>query len=72
MGSQVAVVGFDALDDTIQAVRDGSVKFIIAQRPYLMGQLAVRYLNDDLHGRAVPDKTDTGAVVVTQKNVDSY
>jgi ribose transport system permease protein len=72
MGSQVTVVGFDALDDTIQAVRDGSVKFIIAQRPYLMGQLAVRYLNDDLHGRAVPEMTDTGAVVVTQKNLDSY
>ncbi len=69
---QVIVVGFDALDDTIQAVRDGSVKFIVAQRPYLMGQLAVRYLDDYLHGRPVPDNTDTGATVVTQKNVDSY
>ena len=69
---QVTVVGFDALDDTIQAVRDGSVKFIMAQRPYLMGQLAVRYLDDYLHGRPVPDNTDTGATVVTQKNVDSF
>jgi ribose/xylose/arabinose/galactoside ABC-type transport system permease subunit/ABC-type sugar transport system substrate-binding protein len=69
---QITVVGFDALDDTLQAVRDGSVKFIVAQRPYLMGQLAVRYLDDYLHGRPVPDKTDTGATVVTQKNVDIF
>lgn len=72
LGSQVTVVGFDALDDTLQAVRDGSVKFIVAQRPYLMGQLAVRYLYDHLQGRAVPETTDTGAIVVTQKNVDGY
>jgi ribose transport system substrate-binding protein len=66
------VVGFDALDDTLQAVRDGSVKFIVAQRPYLMGQLAVRYLDDYLHGRPVPETTDTGATVVMQRNIDSY
>ncbi len=72
LGSQVTVVGFDALDDTVQAVRDGSVKFIVAQRPYLMGELAVRYLNDELHGRKIPANTDTGATIVTQENVDSY
>jgi ribose transport system permease protein len=72
LASQVTVVGFDALDDTLQAVRDGSVEFIVAQRPYLMGQLAVRYLDDYLHGRPVPDNTDTGATVVTRKNVDNY
>jgi ribose transport system substrate-binding protein len=70
--TQVTVVGFDALDDTIQAVRDGSVKFIVAQHPYAMGQLAVRYLNDYLHGGTVPANTDTGATVVTKKNIDSY
>jgi ribose/xylose/arabinose/galactoside ABC-type transport system permease subunit/ABC-type sugar transport system substrate-binding protein len=70
--SQITVVGFDALDDTLQAVRDGSVKFIVAQRPYLMGQLAVRYLDDYLNGRPVPETTDTGATVVMQRNIDSY
>jgi ABC-type sugar transport system substrate-binding protein len=44
----------------------------VAQRPYLMGQLAVRYLDDYLHGRPVPDNTDTGATVVTQKNVNNF
>ncbi len=70
--TQVTVVGFDALDDTLQAVRDGTVKFIVAQRPYLMGQLAVRYLNDYLREHKVPDTTDTGATIITKKNVDSY
>jgi ABC-type sugar transport system substrate-binding protein len=48
------------------------VKFIVAQRPYLMGQLAVRYLDDYLNGRPVPETTDTGATVVMQRNIDSY
>src|SRR5579871_300675 len=70
--SQVTIVGFDALDDTLQAVRDGSVRFIVAQKPHLMGELAVRYLDDYLQGRPIPKETDTGATIVTQSNVESY
>ena len=71
-GKQVTVVGFDALDDTLQAVRDGSVRFIVAQRPHTMGVLAVRYLYQYLHGQKLPDTTDTGTVVVTRANVDNF
>jgi ribose/xylose/arabinose/galactoside ABC-type transport system permease subunit/ABC-type sugar transport system substrate-binding protein len=69
---QVTVVGFDALDDTLQAVRDGSVSFIVAQRPHMMGALAVRFLYRYLHGEKLPDNTDTGAVIVTRQNVDNF
>lgn len=72
LSDQVTIIGFDALDDTLQAVRDGSVKFIVAQHPFDMGRLAVRYLNDYLHGRAIPPQTDTGATIITQQNVGSY
>jgi len=69
--NQITIVGFDALDDTLQAVRDGSVKFIVAQRPRAMGTLAVRYLYQYLHAGQLPDKTDTGAVIVTRENVET-
>jgi ribose/xylose/arabinose/galactoside ABC-type transport system permease subunit/ABC-type sugar transport system substrate-binding protein len=72
LGSQVTIVGFDALDDTLQAVREGSVRFIVAQKPYRMGELAVRYLDDYLQGRPVPKETDTGATIVTRSNVENY
>ncbi len=69
---QVMVVGFDALDDTLRSVRDGSARFIVAQRPHTMGTLAVRYLYQYLQGGQLPDETDTGALIVTQQNVDNF
>jgi ribose transport system substrate-binding protein len=47
----IIFVGFDAVDDAVQAVRDGRLAATVAQQPAVMGQLgvdvALRYLNGE-------------------------
>jgi ribose transport system substrate-binding protein len=47
----IIFVGFDAVDDAVQAVRDGKLAATVAQQPAVMGQLgvdvALRYLNGE-------------------------
>jgi len=38
---KIIVVGFDAIDDAINAIKKGDMEATIAQQPYLMGQMGV-------------------------------
>lgn len=40
--SGIVFVGFDATDDAVKAVKDGTISGTIAQQPALMGELAVK------------------------------
>ncbi len=71
LAGKVKVVGFDASDNEIQALRDGLVQALIVQDPFKMGYLGVRYAVDAVHGKAVPKRVDTGVYVVTRENLDS-
>lgn len=54
----IVFVGFDAIDDAVQAVKDGKLAATVAQQPALMGQLAVitavTYLNGDQVDAYIP------------------
>jgi ribose transport system substrate-binding protein len=71
LAGKVKVVGFDASDNEIQALRDGLVQALIVQDPFKMGYLGVRYAVDAVHGKSVPKRVDTGVYVVTRENLDS-
>ncbi|MGA9363593.1 MAG: ABC transporter substrate-binding protein [Bacteroidota bacterium] len=71
LAGKVKVVGFDASDNEIQALRDGLVQALIVQDPFKMGYLGVRYAVDAVHGKVVPKRVDTGVYVVTRENLDS-
>jgi ribose transport system substrate-binding protein len=71
LAGKVKVVGFDASDNEIQALRDGLVQALIVQDPFKMGYLGVKYAVDAVHGKAVPKRVDTGVYVVTKENLDS-
>lgn len=71
LAGKVKVVGFDASDNEIQALRDGLVQALIVQDPFKMGYLGVKYAVDAVHGKAVPKRVDTGVYVVTNENLDS-
>ncbi|MCK5315172.1 MAG: substrate-binding domain-containing protein, partial [Anaerolineales bacterium] len=47
----IIFVGFDAIDDAVEAVKEGMLAATIAQQPSLMGdlgvQFAIAYLNGD-------------------------
>lgn len=69
---EVLIGGFDDLPDTLAAIRKGVVTFCLAQKTYRMGWLSVVKLLDAIEGRPIEEEIDTGIVVVTQDNVDTY
>jgi ribose transport system substrate-binding protein len=56
--TQLAVVGFDATDDALKAVQEGRMAATVAQKPDLMGEMAVenavRYLSGEKIEASIP------------------
>ena len=69
---KVLLAGFDDLPDTLAAIRSGVVNFCIAQRTYKMGWLSVEKLLDAVAGKPLPKEIDTGVLIITRANVDTY
>lgn len=68
----IVVGGFDDLAETITGIKDGSVQFCLVQKAYKMGWVSVEILQDLLAGKKVAENIDTGVIIVTKENVDSY
>ena len=70
---EFTIVGFDDLDDTLAYIREGVIHATIVQRPFEMGRLGVELLYRIHQGDAPAEAViDTGVIVVTIDNVDSY
>lgn len=52
-GKDIAVVGFDATDDAVKAVEDGRLDGTIAQKPEMIGEMAVETAVQSLEGEEV-------------------
>jgi ribose transport system substrate-binding protein len=52
-------------------VRRGKIQALVVQNPFRMGELSLKTLVDHLQGRPVPANIDTGATLVTPKNIDT-
>ena len=68
----VTVLGIDDVDDTLGAIREGLVWGTMTQDFYKMGYNAVGMVHAHLNGEPVPDVTDSGTVLVTAGNIDTY
>lgn len=68
------VVGFDILDKNVAALRDGTVKFLIAQHSDTQAAAAVSALVDSLLNQQNPAKRDnlTQLDIITKYNCDYY
>jgi len=69
---KIVLGGFDDLTETLAAIRDGTVQFCIAQKTYKMGWLSVEKLLDAIAGRPIEKEIDTGVLIITKDNVDTY
>ncbi|HXH05482.1 MAG TPA: sugar ABC transporter substrate-binding protein [Vicinamibacterales bacterium] len=69
---RVAVVGFDATREAVEAVRDGRMAATVAQRPFEMGRRGVLAALALLEGRPVEPRVDTGTELVTRENAARY
>lgn len=67
----VSVFDFDASNDDIQAIKEGSLVGSVAQYPELQAEAAIKAALDAIAGKKLPAHTVTKAELITRENVDS-
>lgn len=71
--NHINLVGYDLLDENIEQLRSGIIRFLINQRPDEQTYKAVRKLIDYLSRHKLPDKIEYLPVdIVTSENVDFF
>ena len=68
---KVKLVGFDASQILVDALRAHQLAGIVVQNPTRMGYLGVKTMVDHLRGRPVDKRIDTGVMLVTPDNLDT-
>ena len=71
-GKQVMVVGFDATDDAIEAIKAGKMAGTIAQQPALIGSTAVDNAVKLMAGETIPTSIPVEVTFVNKDNADSF
>ncbi|MCF0150337.1 MAG: substrate-binding domain-containing protein, partial [Firmicutes bacterium] len=64
----VLVVGFDATDDAIEAIKAGRMAATIAQQPALIGSAAVENAVKLINGEAIPKAVPVEVTLITAEN----
>ena len=68
---KIKLVGFDASQILIDALKSGQLDGVVVQNPMRMGYLGVKTMVDHLRGRQVDPRIDTGVMMVTPANLGS-
>ncbi|MBD0257076.1 MAG: substrate-binding domain-containing protein, partial [Cytophagales bacterium] len=66
---KVKLVGFDATETLVNALRNSEVHGLAVQDPFGMGYLAVKTAVQALQGETVSRRLDTGVTMVTPENM---
>ncbi|WP_352406548.1 ribose ABC transporter substrate-binding protein RbsB [Acetoanaerobium noterae] len=65
-GREIIIVGFDATDDAVAAVKEGKMSATVAQQPSLIGELGVETAKKILDGESVEDFVPVDLQLVTE------
>ncbi len=71
-GKDIVVVGFDATDDAIAAIKEGRMDATIAQQPELIGSTAVDNALKLINGESIPASIPVEVTLVNPENVDTF
>ncbi len=71
-GKDILVVGFDATDDAIEAIKAGRMGATIAQQPELIGSTAVDNAIKLMNGETIEKSIPVEVTLVTADNVDTF
>lgn len=69
-GKEIVVVGFDATDDAIAAIKEGKMVATVAQQPELMGSTAVETAVKLLAGETVEASIPVEVTLITADNAE--
>ena len=67
-GKQIMVVGFDATDDAIAAIKEGRMAATIAQQPDLIGSTAIENAAKLINGQSIPTSIPVEVTLITAEN----
>lgn len=70
--NQIAVIGFDAIADALEAVEDGRLAATVAQQPYEMGRMGVDAAIAYLEGKKLEPTTYVEVKLVTPENLADF
>lgn len=68
----IAVIGFDAIADALDAVEDGRLAATVAQQPYEIGRMGVDAAVAYMQGETLEPTTYVEVQLVTRENVDDF
>jgi ribose transport system substrate-binding protein len=68
---KVSFVGFDATPQFVEAMRSNQMQGIVVQNPFAIGELGVKAMVDNLLGKLVEKRIDTGVMLITPGNMDT-
>jgi ABC-type sugar transport system substrate-binding protein len=71
-GTDIVLVGFDALPDEVKQIQAGEETASVAQFPAKMGDLGMATLLKAVMGESVPPNVDTGTAIVTKDNAGQF
>lgn len=66
---KIMLTGFDALPQTLDYIKNGTITGTVVQREWLMGYLTMETLLKIKQGKKVPPMIDTGTLWVTKSNM---
>lgn len=67
-GKDIQIVGFDATDDAVAAVKDGKMAATVAQQPDKMGETAVNTAVSLINGESVEKSIPVEVTLITKEN----
>jgi simple sugar transport system substrate-binding protein len=71
-GTNITLIGFDALPDEVKQIQAGLETASVAQFPAKMGELGMATLLKAVKGESVPPSVDTGTAIVTKENASQF
>ena len=71
LAGKIKLVGFDTSPALIEGVKKGEIMAVVAQHPKKMAYDGVKILVAKIRGEEVPQKEDSGAVLITAENLNT-
>jgi ribose transport system substrate-binding protein len=71
-GTDVKIVGFDAIEDALKAIQSGKMNATVAQQPDKIGSLGVENAMKVIDGESVPKNIPVEVKLVTKENVSEF
>lgn len=67
----ITMIGWDAAEDEIEALKNGEISALVVQNPFKMGYLGVANMVDHIRNGTELESADTGVTLVTKENLQS-